>query len=209
MIGHIFSLLRVIKTSDKVSGEPRTQIQTEAEAEAEIDSETQERLEEGLVKRPALTGTQTQRLQTQRLIASAYLRHYIHPLKVALITTLASLLVISPTLHDLFPYGLWGSIVVILIRQDSSASSFHKGYQRVEGTLLGCLFAFSMSRMFNCTSTGGEADTPCAEKNPALLLMLLVCWIGLCSFYREHEQHGYAALVAGFTPIVVSISHKK
>ena len=141
--------------------------------------------------------------EKQHAAASSHLKSYIHPLKVSLITTLASLLVISPPLLALFPYGLWGSVVVILIRQDSTASSFHKGYQRVEGTLLGCLFAFSMSRLFHCTDTDANTEAPCAEKNPVLLLSLLLVWIGFCSFFREHAQHGYAALVAGFTPIVV------
>ena len=133
-----------------------------------------------------------------RRASSAYLRRYLHPLKVALITTVASLLVISPFLRDIFPYGLWASIVVTLIRQDSSASSFHRGYQRVEGTLLGCLFAFSMSRMFNCTN-----EVACSDQNPGLMLPLLVLWIGLCALFRDDSQHGYASLVAGFTPIVV------
>jgi hypothetical protein len=133
-----------------------------------------------------------------RHASSSYLKQYIHPLKVALITTLASLLVISPRLTEIFPYGLWASIVVVLIRQDSSASSFHKGYQRVEGTLLGCLFAFSMSRLLKCTGTES-----CSDTNPEVMIPLLIGWIGVCALFREDPQHGYASLVAGFTPIVV------
>ena len=127
-----------------------------------------------------------------------HLSTYIHPVKVSSITTLASLLVISPKLRELFPYGLWGFVVVILIRQDSSASSFHKGYQRVEGTLLGCLFAFSLSRMLMCTD-----NVECSSKSPGVLLPILCIWIAICALFRQDSQHGYAALVAGFTPIVI------
>jgi hypothetical protein len=127
-----------------------------------------------------------------------HLQRYLHPLKVALICTTAALIVVLPPLRDVFPYGLWAAIVVTLIRQESSASSFHRGYQRVEGTLLGSLFAFSVARLLQCADT-----VPCSDRDPAVMLPLLVAWIGLCALFREDAQHGYASLVAGFTPIVV------
>jgi hypothetical protein len=123
-----------------------------------------------------------------------YLHHYIHPTKIAIITVICSLFVVLPMFQKIFPYGLWGVVVVTLIRQDNSSSSFSRGFQRIEGTVLGCIYAYMISLLFQC-------ETKACYTPPVVLLVVL--WLGLCAYFREGFQRGYAAIVAGFTPIIV------
>lgn len=119
---------------------------------------------------------------------------YIHPLKLSIITTTASLLVILPALHNVFPYALWGAVVVTLIRQENSASSYHKAFQRMEGTVVGCIFAYLASQWMGCDYE---------DCNHLLAIAVTVVWIAMCSYFRWSSKHGYAAVVAGFTPVVI------
>ena len=128
------------------------------------------------------------------LAAKEYLWEYVYPAKMALITATASLLVLLPTLHNIFPYGLWGAVVATLIRQENSASSFHKGIQRIKGTVLGCIFSYVASQWIGCDLEDCHQCTARA---------VLVVWIGVCAYFRWNDKYGYAALVAGFTPLVI------
>jgi hypothetical protein len=126
--------------------------------------------------------------------SKAFATAYIHPLKLSIITTAASLLVILPSLREVFPYGLWGAVVVTLIRQENSASSYHKAFQRVEGTVVGCIFAYLASQWMGCDLE---------DCNHLMASSVTVFWIGLCAYFRWSSKHGYAAVVAGFTPVVI------
>jgi hypothetical protein len=139
---------------------------------------------------PSLPQEHQQRIADYR----HYLHQYIHPVKIAIITVLCSLFVILPYFQKIFPYGLWGPVVVTLIRQDNSSSSFSRGFQRIEGTVLGCIYAYMISLFFHCETH--SCYTPS-------VVVLVVGWLGLCAYFREGIQKGYAAIVAGFTPIIV------
>jgi hypothetical protein len=123
-----------------------------------------------------------------------YLHHYIHPTKIAIITVICSLFVVLPFFQKIFPFGLWGVVVATLIRQENSSSSFSRGFQRIEGTVLGCIYAYMISLLFQCEIQ--SCYTP-----PVVFLVVL--WLALCAYFREGMQRGYAAIVAGFTPIIV------
>ena len=88
--------------------------------------------------------------------------------------------------------------MVILIRQDNTSSSFLTGYQRLEGTVIGAVFSFTMYQIFGCerNKCGLEISTP-----------VLFIWLAFCAFFRDGPRHGYAALVAGFTPIVLFLGN--
>jgi hypothetical protein len=124
------------------------------------------------------------------------LRLYIHPLKIATATTLCSLLVIVDSLKSKYPFGLWSVIVLMLIRQDNIASSFHTGYQRIEGTVIGSVYSYIMSGFFSCSQDSDHCDL-------YIQILILGIWLGCCAYFREGPNHGYAAIVAGFTPVVL------
>lgn len=123
-----------------------------------------------------------------------YLKTFIHPFKIALSATLLSLFVVLPKMHEKYPYGLWAAVVMMLIRQDNSSSSFHTGYQRIEGTVVGSVFAYLSSEFLLCSAP---------RCSYGFQIFVLVMWLGLCAYFREGNNHGYAAIVAGFTPVVL------
>jgi hypothetical protein len=57
---------------------------------------------------------------------------------------------------------------------------------------------FSVLSCATTTTSTGEQGCPASTTIPVLIL-----WTFVCAFFREGERRGYAALVAGFTPIVL------
>ena len=51
-----------------------------------------------------------------------------------------------------------------------------------------------MFQIFDCQTNacGPDISTP-----------VIVIWLAFCAFFRDGPRHGYSALVAGFTPIVL------
>lgn len=115
-------------------------------------------------------------------------------IKIVSGVTIAYSVVIYQLLNVFYNRGLWTVLVIALVRQDNTSSSFLMGYQRLEGTVIGAIYAILIFRIFSCASTtcGAQVQIP-----------TLVIWITICSFFREGPQHGYAAIVAAFTPIVL------
>jgi hypothetical protein len=120
-------------------------------------------------------------------------------IKIASSITLGISIRIFELLPQLYQGGLWVALVMALIRQDNSASSFLTGYQRLEGTVIGAIFAVLISQIFTC------ATHVCDER---LHVPALTIWVLVCAFFREGPQHGYAAVVAAFTPVVLLLSTK-
>lgn len=122
---------------------------------------------------------------------------YAQSAKIALAVTVTSLFVLVQQTGQM-ENSLWAVLVVILIRQESTSSSFLTGYQRLEGTVIGSVYAFTMFQIFRCAENacGLEVSTP-----------VLVLWLAVCSFFRDGPRHGYAAIVAGFTPIVLFLGN--
>jgi hypothetical protein len=85
--------------------------------------------------------------------------------------------------------GLWAVVVVALIRNDNTSSSFLIGTQRLEGTVIGALFSFFIFRVL-----GDSVE---------VTIPAIIVWLSICAFFRDGARHGYAAVVAGFTPMVL------
>jgi hypothetical protein len=73
----------------------------------------------------------------QRRLHLKKLKPYIQPIKIAAAITMTSVFVIFPQIGSnskLFTSNaLWATVVIALVRQDSTASSFLQSYQRIEG----------------------------------------------------------------------------
>lgn len=125
---------------------------------------------------------------------------YMQPFKIAVAGTLCALLLIVPSWRAANPYGAWAAVVVMIVRQDSSSSSYLRGYQRLEGTVIGAVFSFALIRIFS-----GIHDR--ARAYNAVLQVCLVLWVGVCAYYREVPGHGYSAAVAALTPVILVIGN--
>ena len=123
---------------------------------------------------------------------------YAQSMKISLSVTITSFFLLLPALRQIYPNSFWAILVVILIRQDNTSSSFLTGYQRLEGTVIGAVYSFTMYTIFECgkSKCGIEISTP-----------VLVIWLAFCAFFRDGPRHGYAAIVAGFTPIVLFLGN--
>jgi uncharacterized membrane protein YgaE (UPF0421/DUF939 family) len=126
------------------------------------------------------------------------LNTYAQAMKISLSVTITSFFLLLPGLRTIYPNSFWAILVVILIRQDNTSSSFLTGYQRLEGTVIGAVYSFTMYQIFGCEKNkcGLEISTP-----------VLVVWLAFCAFFRDGPRHGYAAIVAGFTPIVLFLGN--
>lgn len=126
-------------------------------------------------------------------------KSYATAFKIALVGLLLSLLVIDDALREQYPYGIWAMLVVMIVRQENSASSFTSGYQRIEGTVIGCVFAYVFYEAFGCIG----------DCNYGSVTAGLVIWIACCAYFREGAKHGYAALVAGITPMILLVGRNR
>lgn len=128
-----------------------------------------------------------------------FLEHNAQALKISAATTLGLSLRIFELMPGFYQGGLWVALVMALIRQDNSASSFLTAYQRLEGTVIGAIFSVLLTQVFAC------ATHTCGDE---LYIPALTIWVTICAFFREGPQHGYAAVVAAFTPIVLLLGTK-
>jgi Fusaric acid resistance protein-like len=151
--------------------------------------------------KPSKNSASLERAEVMFLIKKSLLEirnTYSQPAKIALAVTVTSLFALLQQLSDASQNSLWAILVVILVRQENTSSSFLTGYQRLEGTVVGAVYAFTMFQIFGCATSkcGTEISTP-----------VLVIWLAICSFFRDGPRHGYAAIVAGFTPIVLFLGN--
>jgi hypothetical protein len=102
---------------------------------------------------------------------------------------------------QMWVHAFWVTIVIIFCRSDTAATSFFTAIQRIEGTVLGAIYAFVMFHFLDCTN-GGENEV-CSWGSTTVALVL---WIGFCSLFRDSKSHFYAAQVAGMTPILMFLS---
>ena len=151
-----------------------------------------------LEKFSILTDFETEVLQKIRDKYRELLSTYAQSMKISLSVTITSFFLLLPALRQIYPNSFWAILVVILIRQDNTSSSFLTGYQRLEGTVIGAVYSFTMYTIFGCgkSKCGIDISTP-----------VLVIWLAFCAFFRDGPRHGYAAIVAGFTPIVLFLGN--
>ena len=115
-------------------------------------------------------------------------------MKIALAITIGASMLIYQLVPFLFSDGLWSTVVIVLIRQNSTSSSFLMGYQRLEGTVVGAIYSFAVYQVMSCSSL---------QCGPTHIFPALLLWVAICCLFRDGPQHGYAATVASFTPIVL------
>eukprot|EP01040_Poterioochromonas_malhamensis_P007617 gene7617-8225_t len=127
----------------------------------------------------------------------------IQPFKISLAVAIAAIIPIFNVFPTLLQKGLWSTFVCIIIRQDNLSSSFQTAYQRLEGTVIGSIYAFIVYQIFPCNDD--RTDGYCIDQI-YMQLSVLVGWLFFCGLFREGEQHGYAATVAGFTPLVLLLN---
>ncbi|RYG99162.1 FUSC family protein, partial [archaeon] len=129
-----------------------------------------------------------------RTLGTAFVNTYGKGIKVSIAATIASSLMLYKALPFLFQGGLWMTLVTILIKQDLASSSFLTSVQRLEGTVVGAMYALLVYQIFSCGSVNcdGWVEIPS-----------LVFWVAVCGLFRSGPQHGYSATVASFTPILL------
>ncbi len=127
----------------------------------------------------------------------------IQPFKISLAVAIAAIIPIFNVFPTLLQKGLWSTFVCIIIRQDNLSSSFQTAYQRLEGTVIGSIYAFIVYQIFPCNDD--RTDGYCIDQI-YMQLFVLIIWLFFCGLFREGEQHGYAATVAGFTPFVLLLN---
>ena len=66
------------------------------------------------------------------------------------------------------------------------------------GTVVGALFSNFLYLALTCPNSSQCVNT--------YLLPSLTIWSFICSYNREGPRHGYAHVVAGFTPVVLLLS---
>jgi hypothetical protein len=134
-----------------------------------------------------------------------YIMERIQSYKIALAITICAILPVYNVFPSLIQGGFWATLVIALIRQENISSSFLMGYQRLEGTVIGAIFAFIMFQIFHCNVH--KTNLYCIERFTVQVLVLIP-WLFVCGLFREGEQHGYSATVAGFTPMVLLLNPK-
>lgn len=123
---------------------------------------------------------------------------YIQACKISLSICLTALLVVVPWATQPDHGGpdqqtsIWAVAVISLIRQDNTSSSFLMAYQRLEGTGCGVIFSMLLYRLLGDSAT--------------VTIPAITIWVALCAFFRSGPRHGYAAVVAAFTPMVLLMS---
>jgi len=125
----------------------------------------------------------------------------LEPAKLAVAITSCSLFVILAPLNSQV-YARNSSLAaftIALVRRANSASSFLTGSQRMLGTVLGAVFSFTLYQGLGCEKPAGY-DYVCG---PSVTIPVLMMWLCFCACFREGPQYGYAAVVAGFTPLVL------
>jgi hypothetical protein len=120
---------------------------------------------------------------------------FLHPVKIALAGTICALLVVVPSLRAANPHGSWAAVVVMIVRQDNVSSSYQRGLQRIEGTVIGSVFSFGALKLLSglgrgtkCfysthsdfASRGGGDQEQCSGAYFALVVIAVVLWIGMC-----------------------------
>ena len=117
---------------------------------------------------------------------------YIQAIKISLAIVIMAIFVVTDVEDDLSQNGIWATVVIALVRQESSSSSFLMGYQRLEGTVIGSVYTYAMSIAFRCYEHECQLDSR---------VIIITIWLFVCAYFREGRFRGYAAVVAGFTPI--------
>lgn len=132
----------------------------------------------------------------------AFLETLIQPAKIAGAVTITAIFVVYPGVLGVdIQDALWPGITLCFIRQENSASSFLTSYQRLEGTVIGSfyvLFVYVILSNSTLTDDYGTSQFYLAYTGP-----LIVVWVSVCCYFREGPVHGFAAVTAAITPIVL------
>lgn len=88
-------------------------------------------------------------------------------------------------------YAFWAMVSVAFIMQNQQGGSFRMANLRLQGTVLGSIYAYLMLNLMS--------------KHPQLLLLALVPWVVLLSYLRFSKLFGASGVIAGLTAAIVML----
>jgi hypothetical protein len=128
-----------------------------------------------------------------------FLESLIQPAKIAGAVTITAIFVVYPGALGIdIENALWPGITLCFIRNENSASSFLASYQRLEGTVIGSFFVLFVYVVLAQTPTDDYGQFSLSSRGP-----LVVAWVAICCYFREGTMHGFTAVTAAITPIVL------
>jgi len=110
-------------------------------------------------------------------------------LKVAIAMVLTSLLVLVRDFRGSFDNAFWGPLTVAFVMGRSSATSFKQSLLRMQGTVSGAIFGYTLLRL--------------TDANRIAILIALPILVFFASLAKPSSQYGYAGVVAAFTSGII------
>eukprot|EP00611_Tribonema_gayanum_P028572 TRINITY_DN737_c0_g1_i3.p1 TRINITY_DN737_c0_g1~~TRINITY_DN737_c0_g1_i3.p1 ORF type:complete len:903 (+),score=232.72 TRINITY_DN737_c0_g1_i3:1173-3881(+) len=124
----------------------------------------------------------------------------LHCVKVAGILTAASLFTLMPELSVKFYPGAWVAFSCGVILAEDTGSAVAMGSQRLLGSVMGAIYAWMLTSF-----TIGDSVDMLSSSIKRTAIIGLPPWIALCCFFRHSPTHGYAAVVAAFTAVLIMV----
>ncbi|CAF1324160.1 unnamed protein product [Adineta ricciae] len=112
-------------------------------------------------------------------------------LKSMIIIGVGSIFVMVPYLAKIFENGQWILIAMCMTQAETVGGAFTTMKMRLIGTLLGSMWSYITYLLV--------AD------NIFWIFLVLIPWIFLFGYLRSYPKWGYTAIVAAFTPILVTL----
>eukprot|EP00903_Cladosiphon_okamuranus_P012797 g11961.t1 len=127
-------------------------------------------------------------------LAAVARSEYFWCFKVSVALTLCAVFTLSPLLAELFDPPLWIAVTAAFVMENHSASAITTCLLRLVGTVLGAVYGVLAAKLSN-----QPEDESFSFQAHAILLP----WVAITCFFRNSSQFSYAALVAGFTAVVI------
>jgi len=109
----------------------------------------------------------------------------INSLKVATAIVIASLFALIPETRDTFDNPFWAPLTIAFVMGRSAGASFKQSFLRMQGTVTGVVFGYTLLRLTN--------------GNRIWVLVTLPIFVFLASLAKPSVQYGYAGIVTAFT----------
>ena len=114
------------------------------------------------------------------------------PLKIGLAIATSSMFVLSDHAKArLGPTTIWSTIAISQTLSPYPSSSFRTGFNRIQGTVFGCMYAMITLDWFGA-------------KDDVAVLISITVWVFLCNYCRMSPSYGETSAVAAITaPIII------
>jgi uncharacterized membrane protein YccC len=96
-------------------------------------------------------------------------------IKIALALSIAVIIPVYNVFPTLIQKGFWSVLVIALTQDENVSSSFLNSYQRIEGTVIGSIFAFAVSQILSCDSTS-LLEGVCVVQFSVQITVLVAWW---------------------------------